>query len=110
MLSLISRETKEARIFCVLKNRTKNNLLSIVKNDVTTAVEEEKLTPNESVKARIFSDCYCSYQIEDFRNLGFILKRVNHSMWFGYGLFHINIVESLWSKIKTYSGYFIGIS
>ena len=41
MFGLLSIETKEARIFCVLNSRTKNNLLSIVKNSVITALEEE---------------------------------------------------------------------
>ncbi len=57
--------------------------MSIVKNNVTIAVEEENLPPNESLKTRIFSDCYSSYQVEDFQNLGFILKRVNHFVWCG---------------------------
>ena len=46
----------------------------------------------------------------DFKRLGYILKRVNHSVWFGYGLFHTNMVESLWSQIKYYANHFTGLS
>ena len=42
--------------------------------------------------------------------MGYILKRVNHSVWFGYGIFHTNNVESLWGQIKRYSNNFSGIS
>lgn len=111
MFSMISRETKEARIFCVLNNRTKNNLLPIIQNNVVTAIDEDENMPLElSVKTRIYSDCYSSYQVEDFKHLGYVLKRINHSVWFGYGLFHTNTIEGLWSKIKKYSGDFSGIS
>ena len=64
MFGLISRETKEARYF--VSYRTKNKLFSIVKSKVTTAIDEENLPPNENLKTRIFSDCYSSYQVEDF--------------------------------------------
>ena len=111
IFGMISRETKDARIFCVMNNRTTNNLLPIVKNNVLASLNEEESVPQEnSVKTRIYSDCYSAYQIDDFKNLGYILKRVNHSVWFGYGLFHTNTIEGLWSKIKKYSGDFSGIS
>ena len=42
--------------------------------------------------------------------MGYILKRVNHSVWFGYGLFHTNNIESLWGKIKRYTNNFSGLS
>lgn len=58
----------------------------------------------------IGSDSFTSYQVNNFKRLGFILKKVNHSIWFGYGLFHNNTVESLWSQIKTYTHNFTGIS
>lgn len=34
--------------------------------------------------------------------MGYILKRVNHSVWYGYWLFHVNNKESLWGKKKIY--------
>ena len=62
------------------------------------------------INTRIFSDCWSSYQINDFREMGFILNRINHSVWFGYGDFHTNTIEGLWSKIKRHSKNFSGIS
>ena len=60
MFGIVERSTKEARIFCVLNNRTKENLLPLVKNNVITAEKEDNddddLTENESVKTRIYSD------------------------------------------------------
>lgn len=80
MFGMICRETKEARIFYVLNNRIKNNLLPIIKNNIITHIEEDSITINCSVKSHIYSDCYSSYQIDDFRNLGYVLKRVNYSV------------------------------
>ena len=51
-----------------------------------------------------------SYQQNRFRENGYILKSVNHSVWFGYGNFHTNNVEGLWSQIKRLSNSFSGIS
>lgn len=42
---MILRETKEARIFCVLNNRTKNNILPIIQNNVLTAIDEDEKNP-----------------------------------------------------------------
>ena len=42
--------------------------------------------------------------------MSYILKRVNHSVWFGYRLFHTNSVESLWGQIKKYTNNFSGLS
>ena len=42
--------------------------------------------------------------------MGYILIRVNHSVWFGYGLFHTNNIESLWGQLKCYTNNFSGIS
>ena len=53
MFGIVERSTKEARIFCVLNNRTKENLLPLVKNNIITAENEdnddEDLSENESV-------------------------------------------------------------
>ena len=45
----------------------------------------------------------------DFKNLGYILKRVNHSIWFGTGSLNTNTIESLWSKIKNITQNFSGL-
>jgi len=42
--------------------------------------------------------------------MGCILHRVNHSVWFGQGLFHTNTVEGLWSQIKRLSNNFSGLT
>ena len=111
MFGMIERKSKEARIFCVLNNRTKENLLPFVKNNIITEEYEDANMPeNFSLKTRIFSDCFASYQVNDFKEMGYILKRVNHSVWFGYGLFHTNNIESLWGQIKRYTNNFSGLS
>ena len=53
---------------------------------------------------------FSSYQKEDFKDLGFVLHRVNHSIWFGSGNFHTNNIEGLWSQIKLISFNFSGIN
>ena len=35
--------------------------------------------------------------------MGFILDKVNHSIWFGKGSFHINTIEGGWFKINNFS-------
>ena len=42
--------------------------------------------------------------------MGYILKRVNHSVRFGKDIFHTNNIESLCRQIKRYCNYFSGIS
>ena len=70
MFGIIERNTKEARIFCVLNDRTKNNLLPIVQNNVNTVKEEDDdLLDDESVKTRKYSECYSSYQVNDFKEM-----------------------------------------
>ena len=86
---IIPQDTKEASVYFVLNDRAKNCLLPIVKKIVATAVDENDINESESYKTRIYSDCYSSYQINDFSNLGYILKPVNHWVWFR------NIVEPL---------------
>ena len=39
----------------------------------------------------------------------YILKRINHSVWFGFGLFHSNNIESLCGQLKRYTNNFSGI-
>ena len=72
-----------------MNNRTSNNLLPIVKENVFTLAPDE----DDDFKTRIYSDCFKSYQVSDFYELGFILNKVKHNIWFGQGLFHTNTVE-----------------
>lgn len=108
MFGLIQRNKKEACIYCVLNDRTKSNLLSLVNKNVTTTHSENDFSEEESCKTHIYSDCFPSCQINDFLKFGYILKSLNHSFWFGYGIFHTNNVESLWGQIKRYCNKFTG--
>ena len=117
MFGLIDLNTKDTRIRCILSNRTKNNLLNFVKRYVHTNEDEDEdedgdiiIGENTSIRTRIFSDCFQSYQPINFRNLGYILKRVNHSIWFGVGSLNTNTIESLWHQIKTITHNFTGLS
>ena len=78
MFGLVDRQTKEARIRCVLNNRTKQKILPIVKKYIYNNIDEENMDlededlSNEqlSTATHVFSDSFRSYQIEDFKNLG----------------------------------------
>jgi len=80
--------------------------INVVSNDD----DDDNLPESFSIKTRVYSDSFTSYQVNDFKRLGFILKKFSHSVWFGYGLFHTNTLESLWSQIKTYTHNFTRIS
>ena len=106
MFGLIDSNTKNARIRCILSDRTKNNLLSIEKSQVNTNDYKDEdediiIEDNTNIRTRIFSDCFQSYQPIDFSNLWYILKAVNHSIWLGNSSLNTNIIESLWHQIKT---------
>ena len=57
--------------------------------------DEEFEDEDENIRTRVFSDCFRSYQVLDFKKECFIIKRVNHSIWFGTGNLHTNTIESL---------------
>ena len=42
--------------------------------------------------------------------MGYVLHRVNHSVWFGQEMFHTNSIEGLWACIKRISNNFPGIN
>ena len=111
MLGLIECITKEVRIFCVLENRSRDILLLIVKVNVyTNEYEEEEISEVESTKTRIYSDCFQFYQVADFAQMNYILKKISHSIWLWYGLMHTNKVEGLWSQIKSLNNNFSGLN
>ena len=94
---IIARNTKEAPVSCALDNSKKENLLPFIKKDAfTNDINEEDDSKDLSLKTRVFSDCFSSYRVSDFNELGFILKRVNHSIRFGAGYLRTNTIESLW--------------
>ena len=99
----------------MLNDRTKEKLQPIIKYYVHTNIDDVDLEINENaydniqplnpedytIKTRIFSsDSFGTYQVSDFDSMGYILKRVNHSVWFGVGMLHTNTIESLWHQIK----------
>jgi len=104
---IIDRSNKEARIFCVLNDRRKETLLPLIKNKVYTNPPQNGY---RDLTTQVFSDCFASYRQEDFRDMDFILHRVNHSVWFGAGHFHTNTVEGLWSYIKRITNSFSGLN
>ena len=114
MFGIVERISKNARIFCVLNDRTQQNLLNLVRNNVITEDnnldDEMEESESESIKTRVYSDCFASYNEQRFAEYGYILKRVNHSIWFGYGSFHTNTIEGLWSQIKGLCDNFSGLS
>ena len=59
---------------------------------------------------RIYSDCFLSYQVNDFNSSGYILHRANHSVWFGQGSFHANNIEGVWSRVKRWTNNFSGLN
>ena len=111
MFGIIDRITKESRVFCVLNNRSSDNLMNLIKGNIATNHNIDMDLDDENIECpRIYSDCFASYQPNNFRDNGYILKRVNHSVWFGYGTFHTNNIEGLWSQIKRLSNNYSGIT
>ena len=110
MFGIIDRNTKEARVFCVLTDRTKERLLPLVNKYVENNNGLEEDDESESIRTRTFADCLRTYVPSDFENMGFILKKVNHSVWFGAGILHTNTIESLWYQIKMITNNFSGLS
>ena len=51
-----------------------------------------------------------SYIVNVFRDLGYILKRLNYNIWFGYGSFPTNNIEGSLSQIKRLTNIFSDIS
>ncbi len=104
---IIDRSNKNARVFCVLNDRRKVTLLPLIKKNVNTIAP---INENKEFTTRVFSDCFSSYRESDFNGMNYILHCVNHSVWFGQGMFHTNTVEGLWSCLKRISNGFSGIN
>ena len=107
LFGIIDRSTKEARVFSVMDNRRKENLIPLVVKNVHT---ETNSVFGIDFRTRVYSDCFSVYREQDFEGLGYLLHRVNHSIWFGRGLFHTNTIEGLWSCLKRLSKNFTGIN
>ena len=50
---------------------------------------------DDEFATRIYSDCFPIYRPEDFRNMGFVLHKVNHWVWFGQSMFNTISIEGL---------------
>ena len=55
---------------------------------------------------RIFSGCFQSYQVNDFNNLGYILYRVNHNVWWGQEHFSYQFYRNHLEQIKEINKQF----
>ena len=53
MFGMIDRADKEARVFCVMNNRTKENLLPIIKENIYTHNESENEDSDENINLDI---------------------------------------------------------
>lgn len=117
MFGMIDRADKNCRVFCVKDNRSRESLLPIITKNISTVMDIKdnnynsvEEIHNKCLSTRIYSDCWGAYQYSDFKNLGYLFHRVNHSIWFGRGHFHTNTIEGLWSKIKRLSNNFAGLN
>ena len=107
MFGLIDRKNKDARVFCVMENRRKENLLPIICNNVYTPNFVEG---GLDLRTRIYSDCFSVYRENDFDSLGYVLHRVNHSVWFGLVHIRTNTIEGLRSCLERLSNHFSGLN
>jgi len=107
MFGMIDRFDKEAPIYCKMEDRTQETLLNYVKNNVYTI--NDNLDDDSTLNTRIYSDCFSSYQPLEFKNAGYKLRRVNHSVWFYSELFHTNSIERLLSQLKRLTKDFSGL-
>ena len=70
MFGIIDRISKESRVFCVLNNRSSDNLLKLIKDNIATLENQNMDLEEEYLEnARIYSDCFASYQPIDFEKM-----------------------------------------
>ena len=61
MFGIIDRISKDSRVFCVLNDRTSNNLMKIIKDNISTNENVDMDLDEEYLEnARIYSDCFIS--------------------------------------------------
>ena len=85
LFGIIDRSNKDCRVFCVLDNRSRESLLPIIIKNVYTYNDLSLYNTSRdihkySLSTRIYSDCWAAYSKEDFKNHGYILHRVNHTV------------------------------
>ena len=70
--------------------------MKIVQNNIGTNENEDiDLDKGYFVNIYIYSDCFASFQHNTIQQKGYILKRVEHSVRYGYSNFHSNNKEGL---------------
>lgn len=74
---MVDRYDKSARVFYVMSDGTKNKLLPIIKNNLHTC---GIISDDLDLRVRIYSNGFSSYQENDFANLGYVLRKLNHSV------------------------------
>ena len=77
MFGMVERYNKSARVFYVMSDGTKNKLLPIIKNNLHIC---GIISDDLDLRARIYSNGFSSYQENDFANLGYVLRKLNHSV------------------------------
>ena len=91
-----------------MNNRIKENLLPVIEDNIHTNYEQENevnkeddenIINEEAYKITIYSDCYSHYQKKDYKNMGYILHRVNSCVWFEQSLFFTNTIE-VWENFQ----------
>ena len=108
MFRMIDRADKEAWVYCIIDGRSQENLMPYVRNNVYTVNDD--LDREHSLNTRIYSDYFASLQPSVFEEAGYKLHRVNHSIWFDFGLFSTNSIEGLWSQLKRLTKDFSGLT
>ena len=100
--------------FSILYNLTKECLLPLLYNNASNNGEDNLNLNIENeqylINTRVYSNMFALHQPNDFAKRDYILKRVNHSVWFWYGQFHTNTIEGLWSHVKRLTKNFSGLT
>ncbi len=115
MLGISDRGNYDILIFYVNNNRTKDSLLPLIISNLYTyprTIINNRDDDNNNIlpATMIFSDCFSSYQESDFNRNGFILHKVNHSVWFGQDSLHMNSIKGVWSRLKRLTNSFNGLN
>lgn len=78
MFGMVDRMNKDWIVFCCLEDRTNELLFPIIKKNSTYEYEViiyPGCDENESIKTRIYSDCFQTYQQNDFFTNGIHTKK-----------------------------------
>ena len=83
MFDLLDKNKYNIRVFFVNNNRVKEKLLPIIIKNVytySTILNDNEGENEEFPTTRVYSDCFQTYQKEDFNQKRYILYKVNHSV------------------------------